>query len=144
MIKKTITYEDFEGNEVKKDFNFHIKKTNLLRLQAIDGGIVKRMKRAIKMEDNKELFDLIEDFIKYSYGERSKDGEGFIQNDELFEKFKATDAYDTLYIELITDEKAASEFINGVLPKSMAKLLEGKDLDAMKEEAEKLIAEQED
>jgi hypothetical protein len=51
---------------------------------------------------------------------RSEDGKRFIKNDQLREEFTQTAAYDALFMELATDEDAAANFIQGILPKDMS------------------------
>lgn len=70
-----------------------------------------------------------EEIILTAYGEKSDDGRRFVKSDELSQAFKETEAYSELFMELLTDDKAAAAFINGILPKDIA----GKLADMSKE-----------
>jgi hypothetical protein len=52
--------------------------------------------------------------------QKSPDGKRFIKNDEMREEFQQTAAYSALFMELATDDKAAADFVNGIIPKDMA------------------------
>ncbi len=58
--------------------------------------------------------------ILLSYGEKSADGKRFIKSDESREAFSQTAAFDTLFMELATEDEAASNFIKGILPKDLS------------------------
>lgn len=45
------------------------------------------------------------------------DGRKFEKTEEIFNEFKDTQAYSILFMELATDAKAATEFVNGIAPK---------------------------
>ena len=66
-----------------------------------------------------KLVDVVDKFIRYSYGERSGDGRMFIQNEEVSNEFSYTPAYDMLFQELITSADNLSNFIKGILPKEI-------------------------
>ena len=52
-----------------------------------------------------------------AYGQKSADGRRFVKSEELTQEFLQTEAYSELFIKLLTDENAASDFINGIIPK---------------------------
>jgi hypothetical protein len=72
-----------------------------------------------------DIMDTFENLIRKSYGEISEDGRRFTKKDEngnwLFEKFAETPAYDILFMELLSDEKKAVEFVKGVLDPELQK-----------------------
>ena len=51
--------------------------------------------------------------------EKSPDGRRFIKSKELSDAFSQTEAYSEIFMELALDDKAATDFINGILPTSM-------------------------
>lgn len=59
-----------------------------------------------------------------AYGEKSPDGKRMIKSAELSEAFAQTEAYSELFMKLATDSKAASEFVNGIIPADMVKAAE--------------------
>lgn len=124
MIKKTITYTDYDGNERTEDFYFNLSKAELMEMDfSATGGMEKMIKRIVEAQDTKRIIEVFKDIILKSYGEKSADGRKFlkvIDGRKLSEEFAQTEAYSELFMELATNDKAASEFINGVIPQSLA------------------------
>lgn len=121
MLKKTITYEDFNGDQVSEDFFFHLSKAELVELElSHDGGLSESLQRIVAAEDGKSIIAEFKNIILSSYGKRSADGRRFIKNQALREEFESTEAYSTLFMELVTSTDSAIEFINGVIPAGMA------------------------
>jgi hypothetical protein len=125
VLKRDITYEDFDGEKVTETFYFNLTKTELLELQ-IDypGGLEAAIRAIIKAEDIKSLVGLFKDIVLLSYGIRSEDGKRFIKSDKVREEFTQTAAYDELFMDLATNEDSAAAFIMGVVPKGMAEEIE--------------------
>jgi len=121
MLKKTITYTDFNGDEVSEDFFFHLSKAELVELEmSHQGGLQEAIRRIVEAEDGKAIIAEFKNIILSSYGQRSIDGKRFIKNQTLREEFESTEAYSTLFMELVTDAEAAAEFVRGVIPQDMA------------------------
>ncbi len=121
MLKKTITYEDFNGETVSEDHFFHLSKAELVELEMSEqGGLSEALQRIIEAEDGKRIIAEFKNIILGSYGKRSADGKRFVKNSQLREEFESSEAYSTLFMELVTDTDKASEFINGVIPQGMA------------------------
>jgi hypothetical protein len=121
VLKKTITYTDFNGDEVSEDFFFHLSKAELVELElSHKGGLSESLQRIIDAEDGKAIIQEFKNIILSAYGKRSDDGKRFIKNQQLREEFESTEAYSSLFMELVTDTDAAIEFINGVIPAGMA------------------------
>lgn len=117
MIKKTVTYTDFDGNERTEDFYFHLTEQELTEWElSVDGGLSGVLQRIIKSQDNKKIIEIFKDLLIRSYGEKTPDGRGFVKNEEIINNFKYTQAFSDLYMELATDDKAASDFVNGIMP----------------------------
>lgn len=123
MLKKTITYTDLNGVERTEDFYFDLSQPEILRMQASERGGYDVQLRSIAADMNPGLImQFFEDFIKRAYGEKSEDGRRFIKSPELSEAFMQTPAYEVLFEELVTDDKAAADFVNGIMRRnSMAK-----------------------
>lgn len=122
MLKKTITYTDYDGEKRTEDFFFYLSKAELIEMQySENGGLEKLLEKIMKEKDTKRMMELFKKIILKAYGEKSLDGRRFIKNPELTEAFTQTEAYSELFMELATDDKAASDFINGVLPGDLSK-----------------------
>ena len=122
MIKKTITYPDFNGNERTEDFYFNLTKAEITKMElSIKGGLAEMIQRIVAAQDTPAIIEVFEDLIKRSYGVKTPDGRGFVKRAEDLEAFMSTEAYSQLFMELATNADAAGEFVNGVVPADMAK-----------------------
>lgn len=120
MLKKTISYEDFNGDAVSEDYFFHLSKAELVELElSHQGGLSEALKRIVDSEDGKAIIAEFKNIILSSYGQRSADGKRFIKNQQLRDEFESTEAYSTLFMELVLNAESAIEFINGVIPTDM-------------------------
>ena len=120
MLKKTIKYVDYDGNEREEDFYFNLTKAELMEMSlSTAGGLDKYIERITKTQDTAKLVELFKDIIIKSYGIKSDDGKRFIKNDSITEEFMQTEAYSDLFTTLASDDSAASEFINGIMPKDL-------------------------
>lgn len=117
MFTKTITYIDYDNNKRTEDFLFNLSKAEIIRMEFSEtGGMEKMINKIIAEQDNKKLMNLFENIILKAYGEKSADGKRFIKSEELSTNFKQTEAYSELLVELLTNEAAATEFINKIIP----------------------------
>lgn len=121
MLKKTITFEDFEGNKRTEDFYFNLSKAELAEMQmSRQGGFTDWIQKVIDARDNTTLFATIKDFVLKSVGVKSPDGRRFIKNDEIRTEFEQTDAFSELMMELMGNETAFSTFCQGIVPKDIS------------------------
>lgn len=122
MLKKTITYTDYNGNERTEDFYFNLTKAECMEMElSTTGGLEDMVKRIVAAQDTPALIKIWKELVLKAYGEKSPDGKLFLKEDEngrpLYNKFKQTEAYSNLFMELSTDDKAAADFVNGIIPK---------------------------
>lgn len=117
MLKKTITYVDYNGVERTEDFYFNLSKAETLGyIIGFEGGIEDFIEKVVKEEDGKTLWNLWSDFIGQCYGEKSSDGRRFIKSKALSDGFMQTEAYTNLMMELMSDKgDKAAEFVNSVV-----------------------------
>ena len=119
MLKKTITYTDYDDNKRTEDFYFHLSKSELLEMEmGVSGGMSKLINKIITEQDTKKLIETFKEIIVKAYGEKSPDGKRFIKSKEAVEAFTQTEAYSDLFIELATDADAATVFVNGIIPQT--------------------------
>jgi hypothetical protein len=129
VLKRDITYENFDGEKVTEAFYFNLTKTELLEMQIdYEGGMEALINRIIRTDDIKSLVGLFKKIVLAAYGVRSDDGKRFIKNDVLREEFTQTAAYDSLFMELTTDEGAAATFVIGIVPQAMKEEIEKAEL----------------
>lgn len=125
MVKKKITFKDFNDREVTEEFHFHLKTSDLLEMEASHtGGYAAYMQRAISSEDNGLIYNVFKDLILGSVGRISEDGKRFIRNDEIIADFTESNAYSALLMEMMKDTDWAIEFFNGVMPSGLKEDLE--------------------
>lgn len=121
MLKKTIKYTNYNGEEKEKDFFFNLKKSELVDLNfSTPKGFIDYINEITEANDSVKLWKAFRDIVVMAYGEKSEDGERFIKSEEISRKFEETEAFSELIMELINGENAASSFINGIMPKDLA------------------------
>lgn len=122
MLKKTISYVDYNGTKRTEDFYFNLTKAEISEMELeIPGGMSEMLKRITAAQDTPTLVKIFKDLILRSYGVKSDDGRRFIKSPQLKEEFSQTEAYSELFMELATNAEAASAFINGIIPADVAK-----------------------
>ena len=121
MLKKTIEFEDFNGNHRKEDHYFNLTKSEIMKMEmSTKGGMTEMINNIIAAQDTPAILKIFEDLVAASYGRKSLDGREFEKSDEIFAKFKSSNAYDELFMELISEPKKAADFFNGLVPKELA------------------------
>lgn len=125
MIKKTAVYTDFNGNERTEDCYFHFSEPEILELEtSTEGGFfTKTVNDIINAKDGLKLSILMKDLMLKAYGIKTPDGKRFIKSEEISKEFSQTQAFSTLFMELITNEQSAADFVNVLVPSSFAKIV---------------------
>lgn len=117
MIKETLTFTDYDGNERTEDFYFNLSKAEVIEMEMSTAGGVERMvKNIIAEKDGKRIVEIFKEIIGKAYGKKSADGRKFIKSPELTEDFMQTEAYSDLFLRLASDADYAAKFIRGILP----------------------------
>ena len=121
MYKKTITYTDYNGVERTEDFWFNLSKAELVEMEmSTAGGLTDMVEKIVKTQDMPSIIKIFKKMILQAYGEKSPDGKRFMKEDAdgrpLYPKFRDTEAYSIMFMELATDADKAAEFINGIIP----------------------------
>lgn len=125
MLKETITYEDYNGNQRTEDHYFNLTETELMKMEmSMNGGLAEMIQRVVAAQDAPSIIKVFDEMILNSYGQKSLDGKRFIKVDEngrrLADDFKQTEAYSQLFMKLATDADAAAKFVNGIMPAKLA------------------------
>lgn len=117
MLEKTITYNDYNGVERTETFYFNLNKSELTKLDySKAGGLTEWINRAVQAQDGKTIIDVFETIIAVAYGVKSPDGKTLKKSQDLLDEFKSTNAYDQLFMEIVTDAEKAAKFILDCLP----------------------------
>ena len=121
MLKKTITYTDYDGNERTETHYFNLTQAELTKMFAsVDGGLYRYMTQALSAQSGKRIMEMLDMIIKASYGQKSLDGRKLMKSDEIYRDFEESLAYDKFFTDLLSNDAAAAEFIRGVIPKRLA------------------------
>ena len=122
MIKKTIQFNDLDGDPVVEDYWFHLSKAELVELEtSVGSGLSTQYQRIIEKADPGMIIRTFKQLMLSSYGVRDDiNNKRFKKSQELREAFEQTDAYSVLFMELISDMKAMLEFVKGIMPAGMA------------------------
>lgn len=125
MFKKTVKYTNFAGVEREKTLYFDLTKSELTKMaMSVNGGLDVVLQNILESENMPELIKNFEMILLAAYGEKSEDGEYFMKSPEISKKFQQSAYYDSFFMELITNEDKAAEFINAVMPKDLDEYLE--------------------
>lgn len=134
MIKKTVSYENFNGDKVTKDLYFNLTKfeatefaldlpdeiTSEVSKEGVNAANMDSVSKIVQKLGGKGIIDFIRKLVLKAYGIKSEDGERFEKSEKISTEFSQTMAFDTLMMELLTNDEEASRFINGVIPAELA------------------------
>lgn len=131
MLKKTVTYTDYNGVERTEDFYFNLTKAEITEMElSTAGGFAEMLQKVVAAQDGPTIVKVFKDLVLKAYGEKSPDGKRFVKSEDISTAFAQTEAYSQIFMELATDAKAASAFVTGIMPADM------------QDDAKKLAAEQ--
>ena len=122
MLKKTITYVDYNGVERTEDFYFNLSKAEVAEMElSVQGGFSKMLEEIVASKDNVQIVNLFKQMVLKSYGEKSPDRRRFNKSEEIAQAFAQTAAYSEIFMELALNEDKAAEFVNGIMPANLDK-----------------------
>ena len=117
MLKKVITYTDYNDAERTEDFYFNLSKAEVMEMEmSTNGGLSVMLTKLIATQDMPSIIKIFKDLVLKSYGEKSPDGKRFIKNKELADGFAQTEAFSNLFMELSTNSELSAAFVNGIVP----------------------------
>lgn len=123
MLKKTVTFIDYNGVSRTEDFLFNLTNAELAQLSMSKNGLESYIERISKAKDQVELSNLFKKVLDMSYGVKSDDGRRFMKSPEILADFQQTEAYSIIYMELAQDSDAALKFFQGVIPSDKAAMI---------------------
>lgn len=122
MLKKTVTYVDYNGMERTEDFYFNLSKAEVAEMElSVEGGFSKMLEEIVASKDNVRIVNLFKQMVLKAYGEKSADGRRFVKSEEISKAFSETEAYSEIFMELALNEDAAAAFVNGIMPANLDK-----------------------
>lgn len=129
MIKKEITYTDYDGISRTETFYFNLNKAELLEMElSSPGGLQEMVERIVKAKDQPTIIRLIKELLINCQGEKSLDGKVLLKTPEVHQRFQGSPAYEIMFMMLATDDEKSAEFINALIPADLQ--------EAVKKEAE--------
>lgn len=141
MIKRTITYKDFDGNPITEDFFFHMMEADFVDLDfkyeeygGLRGYLTSLIKDIQEKGENapkRPMYEFLKEMISVSVGKRI--GNRFDRSQEVKDRFFQTGAYSGFLMDLLNDPEGIPTFIDGITPEVSA--------DKRKEAIEKLKAD---
>lgn len=121
MLRKSITYKNFDSVTVTEEYFFHLSKADILKLEAtMPGGFAETLQSMGALDPKQGnnaalILQTFETLLEVSFGKKTPDGR-FVKRVEDWEEFRAGDAYSELFMELVTDASYAAKFVKGILP----------------------------
>lgn len=124
MLKKTVSYTDFNGVQHTEDFYFHLSKAELTNNELSEDSISALLRSMVGTPENPKnpediepaaVINILEKILIMGYGIKSEDGM-FFRRLKNPEDFKYHPAYDEIFMELMSDPDKYSAFIKGILP----------------------------
>lgn len=125
MLKETIKYEDFEGEEQTETLWLNITKTDSVNLLTL----IPRMEawekqtsgpaRELTAEEIIEMVAIVKELVHAAYGVRSEDGKLHRKSPDLLADFQASAVYDAFIMSMFEDPNKANNFMAGIMPKSL-------------------------
>lgn len=128
VLKQTVQYTDFDGNQAMETLYFNLTRTEVAenlhlrdKFQDLENRLdLESGSRTLNPNEIAEVLDLVKILMKLAYGIRSDDGKRFIKNDQIWEEFTQTAVYDAFLFSLFEDADKANEFMMGVFPRELA------------------------
>lgn len=117
MFKHTVKYVDFDGNNREEDLYFHLSPAEMTQFEySVKGGMKNFLEKAIKDQDGPTMMKFFVRMVEMAYGRKTNDGRRFEKSQEIYDDFSQTNAYNALFMQLVTDEAFAQKFVNAVFP----------------------------
>ena len=122
MLKKTVTYVDYNGVERTEDFYFNLTKAEVAEMEmAVEGCFSKMLEEIIASKDNVKIVSLFKQMVLKAYGEKSADGRRFVKSEEISKAFSETEAYSEIFMDLALNCDQAAAYVNGIMPANLDK-----------------------
>ena len=117
MFKHTVKYVDFDGNNREEELYFHLSPAEMTQFEySVKGGMRNLLEKAIKDQDGPTLMKFFVRIVEMAYGRKTNDGRRFEKSREIYDDFAQTNAYNALFMELVTDENFTKKFVDAVFP----------------------------
>ena len=120
MLKETIKYVDYNGIKRTEDFYFNLSETEIVEMASTtEGDLAEELKKMTAANDGGRIMRTFKDLVARAYGEKSADGRRFVKSPEISKAFFETEAYNKLFMRLVTEPEYAANFIAGIIPQEV-------------------------
>lgn len=124
MFKKTMTFDDLEGNPTTQTFYFNYTKMEVAEMLELDQLEEKIQRLTVPIEESglsqvdnaRQAYETFQDLILKAYGEKGDDNVTFVKNERTREYFQSHSAFPELIFEFIENPELAGEFMEKCLP----------------------------
>jgi hypothetical protein len=116
MIQHSVTYTNFDGEPVTKNFWFHLDQADLIDLEMSGGrqGYSELIKIAQENEDASIVGESFRKILTRAIGRR--EGEYFIKDEQAMRDLVSTNAYSTLIVWMLVNPVEAWDLLQGMMP----------------------------
>ena len=148
MLKKPITFTDFEGATRTETFYFNINEVEIAEMALLHEngpeGAAEFFKELGDSKDPKKILPAMKNIIALAVGERV--GEFGFNKEGVADWFMTSPAFSALFMELVQDEsgRKIAEFFRGILPGDIARGFGTEDAILPKHSMAELIAMSDD
>lgn len=119
MIKKTVTFTNYNDQEVTKSYYFNIDKLEAAELELEYGDLIETVEELLESSDGKKVYGIFKEIILNAVGQKSADGNSFIKNQQIRDEFAGSPALGEIIMDMFKNPEAAGPFLEGMLPASM-------------------------
>lgn len=120
MLKKEVSYVDYDNNKRTDTIYFNMTKAEIAAMQVkMDGKYIDYLKDLVAGNHIEKLFNVFRNLVLDSYGVKSEDGRRFVKSAELRADFEASIPFSDMLVDLITDPDKMSAFTRAILPADM-------------------------
>lgn len=120
MLKKTVTYTDYDGVERTEDFYFNLTQQELIEWQFSEQGTLEDiLTRITKAKNLPAMIAATKDMLLRTYGEKSPDGRHFYKSQAIKDAFENHAAFSEIYMEFANNDEVMHEFIVNIFPASL-------------------------
>jgi hypothetical protein len=129
MFKRTMKFDDLEGNEVEQTFYFNYNKKEIAELLGFLYMPLEKMLEKLstptnksglsQQQNNEQAYQIFQSLILDAYGRKGEDNVTFNKSEDTRRYFRSHVAFVELIFEFLGDEKLAAQFIENCLPPRM-------------------------
>lgn len=123
MLKQSIKYVDYNNVERTEDFYFNLNESELVEFASTEeGDLAEELKKMVAAQDGGRIMKTFKKLLAMSYGVKSADGRRFEKGPEISKAFFETEAYNKLFMRLVTEPEFAASFIAAVIPQNIPEI----------------------